>query len=195
MLKLPEGCPAFADCKLVEAWGAPIRLLAGPGTGKTTCLICRLIYLVSPAYMNKDPKSVTAVTFTNSAANEMRQRLAMQGVPGYRDVLITTLHSLAVSILLKASPQRRFLPTRTSDDPFLAMDLAADLSALDGIAVGRAQTKRIIRLYRREAATRQRPHAAIRATACSSRDFSTASSRASPTPKALRGNRLGRRCP
>jgi len=175
--KLPEGCPDFAECKLVETWGTPIRLLAGPGTGKTTCLICRLIYLVSPAYMNEDPMSVTAVTFTNSAANEMRQRLAAQKIPGYRDILITTLHSLAVAVLLEASPQRRFMPTRTSDDSFLAMDLAADLSELDGIALGRVQARRLIRLYRKEAATRQRPHAAIRAAACSGGDFSTASSR------------------
>lgn len=51
----------------------PLQILAGPGSGKTRVLTSRVAYLVQK-HLYK-PYEITAVTFTNKAANEMRKRL------------------------------------------------------------------------------------------------------------------------
>lgn len=51
----------------------PLQILAGPGSGKTRVLTCRVVHLVRRHKYK--PKQITAVTFTNKAANEMRKRL------------------------------------------------------------------------------------------------------------------------
>lgn len=54
--------------------GGPLIVLAGPGTGKTRAIIARIAHLVRED--GADPKSVLALTFTNKAAGELRERLA-----------------------------------------------------------------------------------------------------------------------
>ena len=54
----------------VEAEGGPIAVLAGPGTGKTHTLIYRIAHLV--AEKGVAPRQITAVTFTNKAAEELK---------------------------------------------------------------------------------------------------------------------------
>ena len=51
----------------------PLQILAGPGSGKTRTLTCRIAHLV--LHHNIPPAHIVAVTFTNKAANEMRHRL------------------------------------------------------------------------------------------------------------------------
>ena len=53
-----------------------MAVIAGPGTGKTKTLVSRIAYLIEKKKV--DPASITAVTFTRKAAQEMRQRLQHQ---------------------------------------------------------------------------------------------------------------------
>ncbi len=75
----------------------PLMIIAGPGTGKTRTLTHRIAYLVKEKKVS--PENILAVTFTNKAAQEMRERLEVL----IRDVkelpLITTFHSLCFKIL------------------------------------------------------------------------------------------------
>ena len=74
-------------------------LLAGPGTGKTWSLVRRIEYLVSE--LGVSPRQIVAVTFTRAAAAEMRQRItARLGDEGER-IRVSTLHSFALSELLR----------------------------------------------------------------------------------------------
>ena len=61
----------------VETAGRAVAVIAGPGAGKTRTLIARLNYLLEERKIS--PREITAVTFTNKAAKEMRERMAGQG--------------------------------------------------------------------------------------------------------------------
>ena len=56
--------------------GAPLLVLAGPGTGKTKILASRILYLLREKKVGLD--YITAVTFTTKAAEEMKQRLKIR---------------------------------------------------------------------------------------------------------------------
>ena len=58
----------------VTAENRAVAVIAGPGTGKTKTLVDKIAYLVKER--NVSPSQITAVTFTNQAAAEMRERLA-----------------------------------------------------------------------------------------------------------------------
>jgi len=73
------------------------RVIAGAGSGKTRVLITRIAYLIND--LGIDPKSILAITFTNKAANEMKQRIEkMLGSDGL-GAHISTIHSFCVSVL------------------------------------------------------------------------------------------------
>ena len=75
-----------------------VAVIAGPGTGKTKTLISRIAYLIEEAGV--PPKEITAVTFTNKAAQEMRQRLgAALGKRTAQSISIGTFHHLALQVL------------------------------------------------------------------------------------------------
>ncbi len=74
-----------------------VRVIAGPGTGKTRVLTSRLIYLVKVNGI--DTKKILCVTFTNKAANEMRERVT--ALLGYSlDSTISTFHCFCYKFLL-----------------------------------------------------------------------------------------------
>lgn len=64
----------------------PLQILAGPGSGKTRVLTSRVAHLVRKHGYR--PMEITAVTFTNKAANEMKKRLAVLLGPKDADALI-----------------------------------------------------------------------------------------------------------
>lgn len=74
-----------------------VRVIAGAGSGKTRVLTTRIAYFVE--YMGVDPKKIVAITFTNKAANEMKQRVESMLGPRGLAVHISTIHSLCVRIL------------------------------------------------------------------------------------------------
>ena len=81
----------------VEALDGPVLVLAGAGTGKTRVLTARLVHLLATA--RAMPSHILAVTFTNKAANEMRQRvehLLGRPVEGW---WLGTFHSIGTRIL------------------------------------------------------------------------------------------------
>jgi DNA helicase-2/ATP-dependent DNA helicase PcrA len=90
--------------RAVVHWKTPLLVVAGPGTGKTLTLTRRIAWLIRHRIARSD--QVLAITFTNRAAEEMRERLvALLGEePG---VTVETFHSLGYEILRK---QQRLRP-------------------------------------------------------------------------------------
>ena len=73
-----------------------VLVLAGAGSGKTRVLTSRIAYLVEEKGVY--PSSILAITFTNKAANEMKERLSRM-VDGAEKMWICTIHSMCVRIL------------------------------------------------------------------------------------------------
>ena len=76
-----------------------VAVIAGPGTGKTKTLVARIAYLVEE--LKVKPEEITAVTFTNQAAGEMRQRLEKRlgGKKAISRMTIGTFHSICLKLL------------------------------------------------------------------------------------------------
>lgn len=72
-----------------------VLVLAGAGSGKTRVLTARISYLVSEK--NVPPENILAITFTNKAANEMKERIG--AVADTRRMWVCTIHSMCVRIL------------------------------------------------------------------------------------------------
>lgn len=74
-----------------------LRIIAGAGSGKTRVLTMRIAYLIEE--LNKDPRNILAITFTNKAANEMKSRINEMLKEKGTGAFISTIHSLCVRIL------------------------------------------------------------------------------------------------
>ena len=86
-----------AQRKAVTSPGGPILIVAGPGTGKTRTLTCRIAHLLKNRICTAD--SMLAVTFTNKAAREMAQRLGKMLGENARLPYVNTFHALCFSML------------------------------------------------------------------------------------------------
>ncbi len=80
-----------------EALDGPVLVLAGAGTGKTRVLTTRLANLIHTRRCQ--PWQILAVTFTNKAAREMKERVAALIGPGAESLWIGTFHSIATRVL------------------------------------------------------------------------------------------------
>ena len=80
----------------------PLLILAGAGSGKTTVLVNRIQYLINDKKVH--PENIVAVTFTNKAAKEMKERINSKIVhPEIQNLTLSTFHSLCLNILKKES--------------------------------------------------------------------------------------------
>ena len=92
----------------------PLLILAGAGSGKTRVLTHRIAYLIDERGVN--PWNILAITFTNKAAEEMRQRVDSLVSFGAESIWVSTFHSACVRIL------RRFIERLGYDNRFTIYD-------------------------------------------------------------------------
>ena len=114
----------------------PLLLLAGAGSGKTNVVTHRVAHLVGSKCI--DPERVLAVTFTNKAAKEMRERVAgLAGKTKTERIQISTFHSLCCRILREdiehLGYKRNFSIYGASDQQRLIRDLMNDIKADHGL--------------------------------------------------------------
>ena len=92
----------------------PLLILAGAGSGKTRVLTHRIAYLIEERNVN--PWNILAITFTNKAAGEMRERVDSLVGFGSESIWVSTFHSMCVRIL------RRFIDRLGYDNRFTIYD-------------------------------------------------------------------------
>lgn len=92
-----------AQLQAVTHPGGPLLVVAGAGSGKTRVLTHRAAWLVAEKGLS--PFSVLAITFTNKAAGEMRQRIGALVGPLAEHMWISTFHAACVRVLRREAPQ------------------------------------------------------------------------------------------
>ena len=83
--------------RAVQCTEGPLLILAGAGSGKTRTLTCRVAYLIE--HEDISPWNILAITFTNKAAGEMRERVVAMIGPAAERMWISTFHSACIRIL------------------------------------------------------------------------------------------------
>jgi len=120
----------------VLATEGPVLILAGAGSGKTRVLVHRIAYLIGEKGV--DPGSILAITFTNKAAGEMRQRVdAMVGSDAGR-IWVMTFHAFCVRVLRQFADRigytRSFTIYDTDDQLALIRSIYKEKNLSDKIA-------------------------------------------------------------
>lgn len=111
--------------KAVKATEGPLLIMAGAGSGKTRVLTHRIGYLMVEKGVN--PYNILAITFTNKAAREMRERIGKIMGGTAEQVWISTFHSMCVRIL------RRDIDRIGFNRNFTILDSTDQLSVIKGI--------------------------------------------------------------
>ncbi|MFS9012357.1 DNA helicase PcrA [Streptococcus salivarius] len=102
------------QAEAVQTTEGPLLIMAGAGSGKTRVLTHRIAYLIDEKMIN--PWNILAITFTNKAAREMRER-AMALNPATSETLIATFHSMCVRILRREADHIGYNRNFTIIDP------------------------------------------------------------------------------
>ena len=118
-----------------------IRVIAGPGTGKSFAMKRRVARLLENGV---EPKSILPVTFTRVAAGDLHRELVSMGVPGCEQMKGVTLHSLSLQMLSRSHVLEATgrIPRPLND--FETEPLIADLKAAHG---GKKKVKGLIKAY------------------------------------------------
>ena len=102
------------QAEAVQTTEGPLLIMAGAGSGKTRVLTHRIAYLIDEKMVN--PWNILAITFTNKAAREMKERAAALN-PATQDCLIATFHSMCVRILRREADHIGYNRNFTIVDP------------------------------------------------------------------------------
>ena len=118
----------------------PCLIIAGAGSGKTKVLTHKIAYLMAEKYIK--PWNILAITFTNKAANEMKQRVEMLVGDAVNDMWIGTFHSICVRILRKYIDrigfESSFIIFDTQDQKTLVKECLKELKIDDKLFTDRA---------------------------------------------------------
>ncbi|WP_286316289.1 DUF3553 domain-containing protein [Romboutsia ilealis] len=124
-----------AQREAVEKTEGPVLILAGAGSGKTRVLTTRIGHLIEDKGVQ--PANILAITFTNKAANEMRERVEETLDSDASDMWISTFHSCCVRILRKdinrIGYNRSFVIYDSADQVTLVKDCLKELNLNDKI--------------------------------------------------------------
>ena len=114
----------------VETTEGPLLVVAGAGSGKTSVLTRRIAYLVEEKGVA--PWNILAITFTNKAATEMKERVQKLLGPAGQDVWMSTFHALCVRILRRDADKigysRNFSIADSSEQVTLIKHIEKDLN-------------------------------------------------------------------
>lgn len=120
------------QAEAVACTEGPLLIMAGAGSGKTRVLTHRVAYLIEEKNIN--PWNILAITFTNKAAREMRERINKLINEG-EDIWVSTFHALCVRILRRDAEKigytRNFTIASTSEQRTLMKHILADNLNLD----------------------------------------------------------------
>jgi DNA helicase-2/ATP-dependent DNA helicase PcrA len=123
----------------------PLLILAGAGSGKTRVITTRIAHLIAEGFAR--PHEVLAVTFTNKAAEEMRQRVEQALGEDCRAIWLSTFHSLCARLLRREAPAlgltRDFVIYDSSDQVAVVKQALKTLDIDDKLLPPRAALSRI----------------------------------------------------
>jgi DNA helicase-2/ATP-dependent DNA helicase PcrA len=103
-----------------EVESGPVLVVAGPGTGKTRTLVGRVLHLLET---NTPPERILALTFSNKAAAEMRERVATVAPEAARRIWMGTFHSFGLEMLRRFGTRIGLPPRPALLDPLDAIAL------------------------------------------------------------------------
>ena len=135
---IAPGTPAYA---IASSNNPRIRVVAGPGTGKSFAMKLRVARLLD---MEIDPAAILPVTFTRVAAEDLHRELVGMGVPGCDQLAAVTLHSLALRMLMRNHVLGATGRTPRPLNEFELEPLVCDLMDAHG---GKRQVKKMKRAY------------------------------------------------
>src|SRR5687767_5336753 len=111
----------------------PLLILAGAGSGKTRVITYRIAYLIGDGHAR--PDQVLAVTFTNKAAQEMRERVELLIGSECGGVWLSTFHALCARLLRREAPKinlsRDFVIYDSSDQVAVVKQIEKELGIDD----------------------------------------------------------------
>ncbi len=112
----------------VLATEGPVLIMAGAGSGKTRVLTHRIAYLIEEKHVN--PWNILAITFTNKAAREMKDRVGrLLDAQAAQDVWVSTFHALCVRILRRDIEKLGYNRAFTIADPAEQLTLVKHILA------------------------------------------------------------------
>jgi DNA helicase-2/ATP-dependent DNA helicase PcrA len=138
-----------AHLEIAASTAPRIRVMAGPGTGKSFAMKRRIARLIEEDGI--DPERILAVTFTRTAARDLERELQAMGVPGCENIVAGTVHSYCFQLLLRNEvfallgrvPRGLITFNNKGIYGYEAEPLLADLQPLGNFGPKRDMTKRI----------------------------------------------------
>ncbi len=135
--------------EIAASTASRVRVMAGPGTGKSFAMKRRIARLIEEGGVN--PKRILAVTFTRTAARDLERELLNMGVDGCENISAGTLHSFCFKLLMKNEvfgflgrvPRGLITFNNKGVSGFEVEPLLADLQPLGNFGAKREMTRRI----------------------------------------------------